>query len=222
MYSVVLLAAITAGSATPDCCFGGSWCGCYGGGYGYGSYGCAGCYGGCYGGYGCWGGYGCNGCYGCYGGCGGCYGGWGCYGCSGCYGCYGGYGGYGYGSSVITVPSYDAAPVAPVGPAPEKIMPPAKIGGELSKAKVTIDVPAQARLYIDGQAMPDKSGKRTFVTPPLQAGQTYFYDVRLEVVQNGQTQVQTTRVVLRPGDVVAATFNGTSNGTAVATTATER
>jgi uncharacterized protein (TIGR03000 family) len=235
MYSVVLLAAITAGSASPDCCFfgGGGWGGCYGAAHGYGCYGCYGCYGGCYGYYGYSGNYGWAGSSwgGSGGGWGGCYGG-GCYGCyGGCYGCYGGCGGcygvstYGYGGGVYgggVVPYSDAAPMAPAGgtpvmpaPAPEKISPP-KVGGEQTRAKVTIDVPAQARLYIDGQAMPDKSGKRTFVTPPLQAGQTYFYDVKLEVVQNGQTQVQSTRVILHPGEVVAATFNGTTNGTAVA------
>jgi len=88
MISVVLLMAVTAGSATPD--YYGGGCGtvssCYGGGYGGGCYG-GGCYGGgCYGG-GCYGvSYG-GGCYGgsCYGG--GCYGG-SCYG-GGCYG--GGY-----------------------------------------------------------------------------------------------------------------------------------
>src|SRR5271165_5908685 len=89
MYTVVLMAALTTGSAAPDChwfrgchggyggCYGGhnSWYGgCYGGGcYGYGCYGCGG-YGGGYGGgytpvsYGCYGCYGGYGCYGCYGG----------------------------------------------------------------------------------------------------------------------------------------------------------
>jgi uncharacterized protein (TIGR03000 family) len=210
MYSVVLMAALTAGSASQDCCWGGcNW----GGGHGYsgcygGCYGCYGCYGGGYGGYGgcyggCYGGgYGSyGGCYGCYGGCGGCYGGW------SCYGCYGG---------MSVSPYTPVMPPVDKGPAPEKIAPPAKIGGDLTRAKVVIDVPAQARLYIDDQVMPDKAGKRTFVTPPLQRGQTYFYDVKLEVVQNGQPQVQTTRVVLRSGDVVAATFNSANTGTAVA------
>jgi uncharacterized protein (TIGR03000 family) len=110
----------------------------------------------------------------------------------------------------------------PAAPAPEKVPAPGKVGGDLSRAKVIIDVPANARLYIDDQPMPDKAGKRTFVTPPLQRGQTYFYDVKLEVVQNGQPQVQTTRVILHQGDVVAAAFNGASNATTLVSTTGER
>src|SRR5204862_4361157 len=88
MYSVVLMAALTTGTASEGCCFrhGGCYGGCYGGYNGcYGGV-YAGCYGGSYYNAGCYGGsYGCYGVYGCYG----CYGGWSCYG--GGYGCYGGY-----------------------------------------------------------------------------------------------------------------------------------
>jgi uncharacterized protein (TIGR03000 family) len=80
------------------------------------------------------------------------------------------------------------------------------------QAKVVIDVPVQASLYIDGQLMPNKAGKRTFVTPALQAGQTYYYDIKLVQVQNGQEQVQTSRVLLRPGQAVAANFERASTG----------
>jgi uncharacterized protein (TIGR03000 family) len=82
MYSVVLLAAMTAGGESADFGRRGGCHGCYGGGCwgcrGY-SYGCGGCYGYSYGcggcrgySYGCGGGYGCSGyvstgCYGCYG-----------------------------------------------------------------------------------------------------------------------------------------------------------
>src|SRR5438876_933175 len=85
MYSIVMVAAMTAAPETPDffCKKGG----CYGGGACYG-YSC----GGCYGGYSCGG---CCGGLGYGGGCGGC---WGCDGyattssCMGCCGgCYGGY-----------------------------------------------------------------------------------------------------------------------------------
>jgi uncharacterized protein (TIGR03000 family) len=118
-------------------------------------------------------------------------------------------------------------PAPAPAPQPEKVPAPAvpapaKSASDLPRAKVVIDVPAQARLYIDDQLMPNKAGKRTFVTPPLRAGQQYFYDVRIELTENGQTQVQSTRVVLRPGDVVAATFNNTNSGTALVSTSPER
>ena len=224
MYSVVLMAAITAGSASPDfCCF-------FGGGH---SYSCGGCYGGCYGG--CCGGWSCYGCHGCYGGCWGCYGGGytsvgygggfgGCYGgCQGCVGCYGGgcYGCVGYyGASSYGVVTHGANPMPPADKKMETLPNPGKTN-EVARAKVVIDVPANTALYIDNQLMPDKSGKRTFVTPALQPGQSYFYDIKLVANNGGQQQVQTSRVVLRPGQEVAATFN-TNTNTGVAVTDSNR
>jgi uncharacterized protein (TIGR03000 family) len=72
-------------------------------------------------------------------------------------------------------------------------------------------------LYIDNKLMPQKSGQRFFVTPELQPGQTYYYDVKLVVNNGGTQEVQTTRVLLRPGQDVAATFTGQNTaGIAVA------
>ena len=206
MYSMVLMAALTTGAVSEDCCWGRGFCGCYGGGYG-------GCYGGCYGG-----GYG--GCYGGYGGCyGGCYGGgsWGgyAYGIYGCYGCYGGWSCYGSGYSCYGNGVYHGPTGTPNGTAPEKLGPPSK-QDETTRAKVIIDVPAQAKLYIDDQPMSNKTGKRTFMTPPLERGQTYFYDVKIVLTVDGQEKVQTERVVLRAGEVVAANFSGAPSATATA------
>jgi uncharacterized protein (TIGR03000 family) len=98
----------------------------------------------------------------------------------------------------------------------------AKAATEQNRATIIIDVPQQARLYIDGQLMANKFGKRTFATTPLQPGQAYFHDVRMEWVENGQQQVQSTRVVFRSGETVAATFNSSPSGTALVSTAAAR
>jgi uncharacterized protein (TIGR03000 family) len=209
MYSVVLMAALTSGAASEGCCWGhgygggcyGGYSGCYGGcygGYGYGA-GYSGCYGGCYGG--AWGGgYVASGCYGGYG-CYGCYGGWSCYGTgSGCYG------GGPYGPAVVPGGGMPGG-----GTPPEKLNPPNK--QDSSRAKVIIDVPAQAKLFIDDQPMSNKTGQRTFVTPPLDRGQTYYYDVKIVLTVDGQEKVQTQRVILRAGDEVAANFTSGPNGT---------
>lgn len=206
MYSIVLMAALTAGAETPTWCHGcrgccGGW-GCHGcysychgchGCYGCGCYGCYGC--GCYAyGHGCYGCYG--GCYGCYGGCCGCYSGWGC--CGGCYG-------YGYGAPVMVAPGAPAGAVEPV-PAPKKDMKIEKKDGEA--AKLIIEVPADAKLFIDDQPMKTTSARRVFSTPTLQPGQTYYYIVRAEVVRDGQTISDTKRVTLKAGDVIRAGFAG--------------
>lgn len=219
MYSLVLMAALTTGGEMPA--FGHRGCG--------GCHGCCGCCGGCYGCHGCYGGgcYGCHGCHGCYGGgcCGGC---WGCYG--GCWGCYGGCCGGCWGSYGGVVSSYPAmmaperpgtygAPPAENVPAPQRRGTGGASGGtggtdrnggggevSLDRAKVIIDLPAQAKLYIDGRLMKTASAHRVFSTPTLQPGQLYYYDLRAEVARDGKVLSQDQRIIVSAGQQVQAAF----------------
>jgi uncharacterized protein (TIGR03000 family) len=185
MYTMVLLAALSTTSTAPAChgCRGGCW-GCYG---------CCGCYGGCYGCYG-----GCWGCYGCYGG--GCYGG--CYGCyGGCYGCYGcgGYYGAGYGVAY-------AAPVYGSNVQPLTTQSLASLESGFRPASLTVQLPEDAKLFVDNKPMKTASSTRTFRTPALQPGQTYYYDLRAEVLREGRVVDRTQRVLVRAGENVTASF----------------
>jgi uncharacterized protein (TIGR03000 family) len=90
-------------------------------------------------------------------------------------------------------------------PARENLAPP-KEQMPLARAKVLIDVPAQAKLYVDDQLMPTKEGTRTFMTPPLSTTETYYYDVKIVQTVSGREETRTTRVVLRAGEIVAANF----------------
>jgi uncharacterized protein (TIGR03000 family) len=227
MYSLVLMTALTSGSAAPDhwvrsschSCWGGS--GCY----------CSGCDG-CTGCHGCWGGYGymnvhgnfCHGCWGGYGGCyGGCYGGYPGYSyyaphtCNGCYGCYGGYSCYG-----VPLPYYGPVEITPPkdrGKIEETPLPREKkkeIHYE-NRARVVIDVPEDAKVYIDGKLMKTTSTHRTFQTPDLSPGQVYFYDLRVEIIRDGKVIADTQRVTLRPGEVTNTSFTALDRaGTATA------
>jgi uncharacterized protein (TIGR03000 family) len=196
MYSVVLMAALTTGGSAPDC----HWKhGCHGSSSCYGCHGCAGGWGGsgywgCNCNYSCWGGYG----YGSWGHWGGGYGAYNCHGCYGCFACTG-CGGYSAG-----------APMAPVTVTPEKAPAPKKDGGKEvmapGKAKLIIEVPEDAKLYIDDQLMKTTSGKRSFNTPSLASGQTYYYIVRAEVVIDGKPYTESKRVLVRAGDEARASF----------------
>src|SRR5579875_3592889 len=202
MYSMVLMAALTAGNAMPDChgCCG--WGGC---GWGWG---CCGCYGGW--GYGCWG---------CFGGCMGCWG--------GCYGCWGGYaswGGYGLPTYPGTVYPGGAAPgTAAPGAAPygEPLAPPAeekkgKDKGTMlptNKAKLVVELPANAKLFIDDRPMKNVSGTRSFNTPELEPGQAYYYMVRVETVRDGKPVSETRRIIVRAGQVARADFRDMESDT---------
>ncbi len=188
--------------------------GCGGGGYGGG---CSGGYGGCMGGYGgyggCTGGYGGYGCTGGYAaGYGGCTGGYAMYGSSaGMYAGfvdYSGFGGYaGYsGSYPMNYSAY-----GPTFSAPFTNFNQDNFAGQrrdtnandnradANQATLVVDLPANARLMIDGQPTQLTSATRTFITPTLEPGREYYYDLKAELNRDGKTLTASKRVTIRPG-----------------------
>jgi uncharacterized protein (TIGR03000 family) len=248
MYSVVLMAALTTSSSTPNwgrhsCCAPAGYNACYGySGVGYtcrGWMGHAGVYAGSYGNnyygacYGCYGGYGRANYYGGY--YGGCYGGyanpvWGAgygyggigAGCTGCYGCYGGYSCYGIplqpGVNYISPPlgtqmNPAPAPIPPIEVTPE---PKIKKTEKQTRAKVRVEIPADAKLFVDGMLMNTTSAVRMFQTPVLNANQTYYYELKAELTRNNQTYTDVQRIAVRPGEQTSATFAGLEQQAAAA------
>jgi uncharacterized protein (TIGR03000 family) len=221
MYSIVMVAAMTAAPEAPQFFFhkGGGCNGCYGGGcHGWTSGGChgsgygyGGCQGGCYGG-GCRGG--CNGgghflggfCGFCGGGGflghgGGCHGG----GCCGGTPYYTGCGGY-------AVP---AAPAAPSGGAVVGYYTPSGVSGistvaatgvpeavatlPANRAQVVVRVPADAKLFADDQATQLTGTERVFLTPDLSTGRDFQYTLKIEYAVGSETKSDTKQVVVRAG-----------------------
>ncbi len=254
MYSVILMAAMTANTADAPAFHWQKACGCTGGLYlhsgGYGScmgcwgagYGCCGGWSGCSGSGGCWGSsfgacYGCYGCMGCYGvydgGSGGCYGGYGSGGYGGWYG-YGAANGYGPATYPAGNPMSTGATVTPPATGtttPPTVTPPATgtpappagttpPGGSKpagTSAKVIIEKPADATIYVDGRAVTSEGTRQTFATPDLVPGQAYYYTVRIEAVRDGKAAGETRRVIVRAGDTVQETFREPAIVTASAT-----
>jgi uncharacterized protein (TIGR03000 family) len=171
------LVLMTALATAPEMPNCGWKCGCHGGGYGHGCHGCYGGYGGCYGG--CYGGYGCTGC-------------WGGYGCGGCWGVPVAPG--------AVMPAKPAEPVAPPKPAD------GKQGAAPVQGKLLVELPEDARLYVDDQHIQTPAGRRTFNTPVLSPGQSYYYMVRMEVDINGKTHQETKQVIVRAGQTAEVTF----------------
>ncbi len=224
MYSIVLLAALTTGDATPNWCFH-SCCGCCGC-CGYGCYhGYCGCYGGCYGycggSCGCCGcGYGCGGCCGCYGGYGGA-GGWGAYNM-------GGYSGWGC-WACVGAPGTQYGPVPSGGPAgpgmynpeslptpnTEKTKPKTESSVAPNRARLIVEAPQDAKLFVNDKPIPFTSEKRSFSTPELKAGESYYYEVRVEIMRDGKPVSETRKVVIQRGDVARVDFKN-MNGTRTA------
>jgi uncharacterized protein (TIGR03000 family) len=108
-------------------------------------------------------------------------------------------------------------PAPPPGVIPPKIkreLPPPK-PGEVSlqaPARVTVRLPADARLSVDGVDCPLISDTRTFDTPALPPGQKFFYLLRAEVVRGGRPIAQTRRVDFRSGESVIVSFEDLGAG----------
>jgi uncharacterized protein (TIGR03000 family) len=74
-------------------------------------------------------------------------------------------------------------------------------------ARITVYLPADAQLYVDNVFCPLTSSTRSFPTPPLQPGREFYYTLRAEVLRDGQTRVQSQRVVVGAGRQVSVEFN---------------
>jgi uncharacterized protein (TIGR03000 family) len=86
-----------------------------------------------------------------------------------------------------------------------------------SRAKIVIEVPEDAKLFIDDQLMKTTSTQRAFATPMLDEGQAYYYIVRAEVIREGKTYEQTRRVIVRAGEQVKTSLNDLQPVTGTAT-----
>ena len=100
---------------------------------------------------------------------------------------------YSYSTPVYTgTPSYEALypPAEPAPPVPVT-----------NTARFTVQVPADAKLWIDGQLSTQTGTTRTFETPAtLEPGRTYSYKLTAEWVENGQSVVRERTVEFAAGN----------------------
>jgi len=104
---------------------------------------------------------------------------------------------------------------APLVPAPEKteapkatppVATPRLTANVPERARITVKLPAGATLYVDGRKS-DRAGLvREFTTPPLTPGQEFAYQMKAEVMRNGQPESQSTKVTFRAGELVTVDF----------------
>ena len=183
----LLLFAAPQAEACRGCGWGGGWGGYYGGWGGY---------------YGGWGGYYGGGCCG--------YGSGGYYapyysGCSSCSGCYASYGNYSSGACS------SCQPAAPSSPTPKST------GISTEGGWLTVLVPSDAKVIINGLETRSTGSRRQFYSLGLKPGLTYAYVVRAEVIRNGQVQEDTQSVRLTVGQSTAVAFRFNATPQQVAT-----
>jgi uncharacterized protein (TIGR03000 family) len=174
-------------------------------------------------------GYSCQGyvvtsCHGCSGGlfkssCHGCTGYTSCHGCTGytsCHGCTGytsccgggmfglfkrGHGCTGYSCTGCTGYSCSGCygtPV-PVGPKEMPIPAPKKEEPKKTSATITVSVPVDAKISIDGNPTKSTSAVRVFATPELTPGTVYYYTISAEVVRDGKTVTASEQIAVEAG-----------------------
>ena len=76
------------------------------------------------------------------------------------------------------------------------------------KARVVVNLPADARLWVDQVECPLPGTVRSFDTPNLDPQTNYSYTLRVAVQRNGQTAQDSRRVQLIPGQQVEVDFSG--------------
>jgi uncharacterized protein (TIGR03000 family) len=74
-------------------------------------------------------------------------------------------------------------------------------------AYMTLNVPEDAKVYLQDQLMTLSGPQRRFVTPELSAGSKNLYTVKVEVVRDGQTISKTTEAVIAVGQDVEVTVS---------------
>jgi uncharacterized protein (TIGR03000 family) len=84
-----------------------------------------------------------------------------------------------------------------------------------STAQITVNLPSEAKVYIEGVETPSSSDKRVFVTPDLKAGTVYYYTISAEIVRDGKKLIATEKIAVRAGSDAKITLNP-DFGTAVA------
>lgn len=117
--------------------------------------------------------------------------------------CYGDYGTevYQYDSGVIQEPQpTEAAPDG--GPTPAPIPLPSVDASILStgRALLSVDVPEEARVFVNGVATATPGSHRTYASSGLSIGTEYTYQVRVEVERDGQIVSLDRTITLRAGE----------------------
>jgi uncharacterized protein (TIGR03000 family) len=102
-------------------------------------------------------------------------------------------------------------PITPAAPAPA--MPPKTSDVSVGSSGIlTVWVPFDAKVTVNGLETQSTGSHRQFVSYGLKPGFSYKYDVRAQVVRNGKVQEDARTVTMTAGEITAVAFgfNATS------------
>ena len=122
------------------------------------------------------------------------YGGGGCASCGGY--AFGGYSGPTSGGGATCSGGVCTAAAEPVG------------------ATIVVSLPADAQLTIDDEATASTSDHRVFVSPTLEPGREFHYNLKATVVRDGKPVVMEERITVRAGEETKVTLSPSATGVA--------
>jgi uncharacterized protein (TIGR03000 family) len=79
-------------------------------------------------------------------------------------------------------------------------------GAEHVTTTVTVNLPAKAKLFVEGVPAAVTGGTQTFRTPELEKGKPFTYEFRAEVDKDGTTEVVSKKVTFTAGEPVSVDF----------------
>jgi uncharacterized protein (TIGR03000 family) len=94
----------------------------------------------------------------------------------------------------------------PVTPEKPPVSPSARLGIYGAPAKLVIEKPVDAKLFVDNIPIGADVTSKTFTTPELSPAQAYYYMVRIEMTREGKPVSETRRVIVRAGETATETF----------------
>ena len=80
------------------------------------------------------------------------------------------------------------------------------LDAQTEPAYIKVQLPAEARLYIDDVLCTLTGATRSFESPELEGGKLYYYIVRAELMRDGHTISATKQVFIRPGATTTVDF----------------
>jgi uncharacterized protein (TIGR03000 family) len=86
-------------------------------------------------------------------------------------------------------------------------------GAPADRAILNVQVPANAKVWVQGKETSQTGPERSYISPPLTPGRDYSYDVKAQWTENGQPVEVTRTVTVRAGERTGVLFVG-NRGTA--------
>ena len=77
---------------------------------------------------------------------------------------------------------------------------------ESNRGTVVVNIPSDAKLFVEGRAMKVTNGERSFVTPPLPTDREAVYSFKIEFTRDGETITQSKKVNIRAGATTKVEF----------------